>query len=86
MTEIIELQRFFLSSSDDIVSDGLHSHILQFLWEKYVSLHVTKTNVGVLSYPIVLSLKISPAKKWIFDLIQLQYSTVVEAIGVLDDF
>ena len=51
--EIIELQRFFLSSLDDIVSDGLHSHILQFLWEKYVSLQVTKNNVGgpILSYP-----------------------------------
>ena len=53
MPKIIELQRFFLSSSDDIVSDGLHSHILQFLWEKYVSLQVTKNNGGgpVLSCP-----------------------------------
>ena len=63
--EIIELQRFFLSSLDDIVSDGLRSHILQFLWEKYVSLPVTKSNVGgPRSSPptLVLSFRISPEK------------------------
>ena len=72
--EIIELQRFFLSSLDDIVSDGLHSHILQFLWEKYVSLQVTKNNVGVLSYPSSEFEDFSRIK-WILELIYI--STVV---------